>query len=102
MNKKTTILVIITVISFISTMSLLFFTNKNKYKTPSESSSLSPKYIIKYYEGEVTLFNNESVLERFDGVNFDLLPTEDKLLLEEGIVVSSIADAHSLIEDYDG
>lgn len=102
MRIKTIITIIITSISLIATISLLFFTDKNSQNNPAATTSNNTKYLVKYSGGNVVLFENEEIIERFDSVNFEVLPTEDKLLLEDGVVVSSIADAHRLIEDYDG
>ena len=102
MRIKAIITIIITSISLIATISLLFFADNNNKNNPTVTTSNNSKYLVKYSSGEVVLFENEKIIEKFDDVNFEILPTEDKLLLEDGIVVSSIADAHRLIEDYDG
>ena len=80
---------------------LLNFNGNDSDKTSSDSI-IDTGYIVKYHNKQVCLIKNNSVIERFEKVNIDLLPAEDRLLLEEGIVVSSVAEAHSLIEDYDG
>ena len=101
MNKKTIIIIVLAAILLILTVFLFFLPNGQLNET-SSNSSYKDNFVVKYHNQEVVLFNNDTVIERFEGVNFNLLPVEDRLLLEEGITVSSIADAHSLIEDYDG
>ena len=100
MNIKSVILTVIISIALIATISFLFFRKDNSETRESEKKDT--KYVVKFYSGEVVLFNNNNIIKKFEEVNFDILPTEDKLRLEEGIVVSSVADAHVLIEDYDG
>ena len=100
MNIKSVILTVIISIALIATISFLFFRKDNSETRVSEKKDT--KYVVKFYSGEVVLFNNNNIIKKFEEVNFDILPTEDKLRLEEGIVVSSVADAHVLIEDYDG
>ena len=102
MNIKTIISIILTVIILVATISLLFFANNSYGNSQNENGNKQTKYVVKYLDGEVVLLKNDSVIEKFEDINFDLLPTEDKLLLEDGIIVSSKAEAHTLIEDYDG
>ena len=102
MKIRTILITIITVILLIATVSFLFFSG-NKYEPPAlENPSKESILLLKYTDGEVVLFKDSLVIEKYPNLNFDILPTEDKILLEDGILVSSIADAHKLVEDYDG
>ncbi len=102
MNIKTIISIIMAIILLIATIVFFFFTDNKKDENSVQSGFKDDKLVIKYIDGEVVLLNNEKIIEKFSYVNFEILPTEDKLLLEDGILVSSIGEAHTLIEDYDG
>ena len=101
MKKRAIILIVVSLVALIIILFLLNFNGNDSDKTSSESI-IDTGYIVKYHNKQVCLIKNNSVIERFEDVNIELLPTEDRLLLEEGIIVSSVAEAHSLIEDYDG
>ena len=95
MNIKTIISIIITIVSLLAIVFLIFFTGNDKSKNEE-------RLILKYLDGNIVLVKNEEIIEKFENVNFEILPSEDKILLESGVLVSSVADAHILIEDYDG
>jgi len=101
MKKRAIIYIVITSVILISMVFLLKFKGEDNDKASSDSA-VDTRYIVKYHNEQVCLIKNNSVIERFEDVNIELLPTEDRLLLEKGIIVSSVAEAHSLIEDYDG
>ena len=59
-------------------------------------------WIIQSVDDTVVLINNGQVVEVFSEISIDMLPKEDKLHLEKGIVFLSKDEAMTAIEDYDG
>lgn len=102
MNIKTIFSVIFTIIMLLTTIFFFFFIERKNNQRNLQSEIIGEKLVVKYLDGEVVLLNNENIIEIFSDINFEILPKEDKVLLEDGILVSSIGEAHTLIEDYDG
>ncbi len=71
----------------------------------SESESIessTARLMLRFYDGEVSLFEGNAILETFDEINFSTLPEGDRSRLIDGIELESLEDAYSLIEDFDG
>ena len=71
-----------------------------KRELSSESSSV--KFVLKYHEGSVSLFEGEDIIETFGEVNYSTLPYADRESLENGIEFDTIDEVYELIEDFDG
>lgn len=90
--------------------SVLFGIQVSKTPAPKEadekreysSNSASVKFVLKYYEGNVSLFEGDEIIETFSEINFSTLPFEDRENLSNGIELNSIDEAYNLIEDFDG
>lgn len=73
--------------------------------TSQESTSSRPqslKFVLKYEDGQVSLFDGDAIIETFSEVNFSTLPSADRESLSEGIIFENLDDAYRLIEDFDG
>lgn len=67
-----------------------------------EQSPPSNEYILRYENGQVSLFENGKLSESFEGISFDELPFVDRESLKDGIKKSSYEEILSLVEDFDG
>lgn len=77
--------------------------SKPPINKPHESrENVSARLVLRYFDGTVSLFEGEQIIETFSQVNISLLPFEDMQELCDGIEISSIDDAYRLIEDFDG
>lgn len=59
-------------------------------------------WVIRSYENTVVLLNNGEVVEVFNDIMVEDLPSEDKAHLESGIEFLTKNEALLAIEDYDG
>ena len=57
-------------------------------------------FILKSEDGKIGLFSEEGQLLETINVNIKTLPVKDRLMLNEGIAVSSREELNSLIQDY--
>ncbi len=71
-------------------------------KREISSNNPSVKFVLKYYDGNVSLFEGDNIIETFGEVNYSTLPYEDRESLNNGIEFNSIDEAYDLIEDFDG
>lgn len=71
-------------------------------KRELSSESPSVKFVLKYHEGSVSLFEGEEIIETFGEVNYSALPYADRESLDNGIVFDTIDEVYELIEDFDG
>ncbi len=71
-----------------------------KRELPSNNASV--KFVLKYYDGNVSLFEGDNIIETFGEVNYSTLPFADRESLSNGIEFDSIDEAYDLIEDFDG
>ena len=60
------------------------------------------EYILRYENGQVSLFENGEQSESFEGISFDELPFVDRQNLMAGIRKNSYEEILSLVEDFDG
>ena len=68
--------------------------------TVSETSKLSPKYILKQTGEIIGLFSpGEDIPERLIDIKVSSLPEVDRKLLANGIEISSDSQLHSILED---
>ena len=73
----------------------------NYTSTVANTSSATETYTIKAYNGHIAVFQNDAT-EPFRELNVAIssLPQADQTLLENGIVVHSLTDVNSVLEDY--
>ena len=69
---------------------------------PQSSKESQTKFVLKYSDGTVTLFDGDNIIETFSEVNFSTLPPSDREILCEGIEFDRIDEVYQLIEDFDG
>ena len=69
--------------------------------TPKDISSIQDSFELKLIDNEICLLNNKNIVKIYE-VNPWVLPSEDILLLSEGIVVTSENEADSIAENFDG
>ncbi len=90
--------------------SVLFGVQLTKVPSPKEadenknvsSNSSSVKFVLKYCDGNVSLFEGDDIIETFGEVNYSTLPYADRESLSNGIEFDTIDEAYDLIEDFDG
>lgn len=75
-----------------------------KTDTDPAPSSNSPavKFVLKYADGAISLFEGDAVIATFSEVNYSTLPYIDQQSLTDGIEFDNIDDVYTLIEDFDG
>ncbi|MBR1779287.1 MAG: BofC C-terminal domain-containing protein [Clostridia bacterium] len=70
-----------------------------EYNTPSENSL---SYIVKDFNGNVAVFDMGSETPiQITEVHTNNLPTSDQKMLQQGIIVKSRSELHSILEDLD-
>lgn len=60
------------------------------------------RYVLKEYNNEIVLYENEKIIKKYDEVALSALPIRDRSDLENGISVKNEAEAELFIENYDG
>lgn len=78
------------------------YVHNEEVKGTSSSPAPTVKFVLKYSNGDVMLFEGENVIETFSEVNYSLLPPIDQESLSNGIEFDNLEDAYQLIEDFDG
>ena len=69
-----------------------------KKQTPESKT----EYVLRYENGQVSLFTDGKISQSFDGISFDTLPYADRQSLKEGIKMTSYEEILNLVEDFDG
>ena len=70
---------------------------------PSEPEQSEPDekiWIVREYRGQIGIFSEDDTLVRTINVYIKTLPETDRILLKEGIRVTSERQLYSIIEDY--
>ena len=105
-NLTAIVAVVILVVSLVMGFS---FWEKDEEKTPSEIvlepiaktlTNNETKYIMREYEGNVAIFNQDETLYKIYEVNVALLPEYDQKLLKNGIEIQGEDELRARIEDY--
>ncbi len=78
------------------------YENADNLENRNSSQTSAIKFVVKYSDGYVKLFEGENVIETFSEVNYTLLPPIDQENLSSGIEFENLEDAYQLIEDFDG
>lgn len=94
-DKKYFIIGIVLGIFIIAIILTCVFAMKN-------NSKQADNWVLRSYDNTVVLLNNDDVVEIFDQIVLDTLPSEDLKHLQSGIPFSSYDEAMSAVEDYDG
>lgn len=77
-------------------------TSPNPPLPESSSEQRGARFVLKYSDGSVSLFEGENVVETFSEVNFSTLPPNDRESLSQGIEFDNLDEVYMLIEDFDG
>lgn len=59
------------------------------------------KFLLTISNNTLCLFDNNLIIKEYD-VNISVLPSEDILLLTNGISVENVSEADSIAENFDG
>ena len=78
------------------TATALIFSNEKEEAQPIK------EYVLRYEDGQVSLFENGELTESFENINYDVLPFVDRDSLKKGIKTSSYEEILSIVEDFDG
>ena len=107
-NISFTALVAVVILAVSLVMGLSFW-ERDEEKAPGESSSelmaktlvpQNPRYIMREYEGQLAVFNEDETLYQIYDVNVALLPEYDQKLLQSGISILGADELRARIEDY--
>ncbi len=99
MHKKTNKLLLISALTvLVITTILVGFIS---YETQDNAQTDDNVYTIIADDQSVMLKYNDKVIKIYD-INVSVLPPQDVMNLQNGIIVSSPEDADRIIEDYDG
>lgn len=74
----------------------------NPPKTESGAVQKGARFVLKYADGTVSLFEYGSIVETFSEISFSTLPPDDRESLSEGIEFDNLDEVYMLIEDFDG
>ena len=72
------------------------------FDSSSDSEPKQAKFVLKYTDGTLSLFEGGKIVETFSEVNFSTLPPSDRENLSLGIEFESLDEVYLLIEDFDG
>ncbi|MGI6280047.1 MAG: hypothetical protein ACOYJS_05755, partial [Acutalibacteraceae bacterium] len=62
----------------------------------------SKPWVLHSYGNNIALFNGDEIVEVYGSITVDMLPAEDKRLLDNGIAFITKEEALRALEDYDG
>lgn len=85
----------------IITFILLLCSCDNQGNTSSSEINRQHEFVLSISNNTLCLFDNNSIIKAYD-VNLSVLPSEDILLLTNGISVENISEADSIAENFDG
>lgn len=94
-------------IKFLLIILLLLFTStlascqNNDKQNAKSSSNANNGYVLKLINNELFLINIDKAIKKYE-INPMVLPSEDILLLIEGIKVEDEKEADSIAENFDG
>ncbi len=88
-------------ILFIAGIFILSSCKSEQTQTPNDVSSTTSIFELKLIDNEVCLLSDKKTVKKYE-INPRVLPSEDILLLTEGIIVKDENEADSVAENFDG
>ncbi len=87
---------------FITAVLIAAFSLTSSIMLEKIENSQEKRYVLKEYENEIVLYENEKIIKKYNDVSVSALPIRDRSDLEKGISVKNEAEAELFIENYDG
>lgn len=87
---------------FITAVLIAAFSLTSSIMLEKIENSQEKRYVLKEYENEIVLYENEKIIKKYNDVSVFSLPIRDRSNLEKGISVKNEAEAELFIENYDG
>ena len=87
---------------FITAVLIAAFSLTSSIMLEKIENSQEKRYVLKEYENEIVLYENEKIIKKYNDVSVFSLPIRDRSDLENGISVKNEAEAELFIENYDG
>lgn len=87
---------------FITAVLIAAFSLTSSIMLEKIENSQEKRYVLKEYENEIVLYENEKIIKKYNDVSVSALPIRDRNDLEKGISVKNEAEAELFIENYDG
>lgn len=87
---------------FITAVLIAAFSLTSSIMLEKIENSQEKRYVLKEYENEIVLYENEKIIKKYNDVCVSALPIRDRSDLEKGISVKNEAEAELFIENYDG
>ena len=87
---------------FITAVLIAAFSLTSSIMLEKIENSQEKRYVLKEYENEIVLYENEKIIKKYNDVSVFSLPIRDRSDLEKGISVKNEAEAELFIENYDG
>lgn len=66
------------------------------------NNAIKSNYVLKSYKNTVALYNGEEIITIYDSIVLNTLPSKDIQNFNNGIPVSTKAQAETYLEDFDG
>ena len=82
-------------------LALLLVENKTPPKDNDTGTSSNTVFLLKLVDNNLYLYESNVILKSYD-INPVVLPGEDILMLSNGVEVKNIAEADSIVENFDG
>ena len=95
MNKRFIIALIVVLLSVLAIIITGGFVIKNQIDEPEQ-------WVLHSYGNNVALYKGDEIVEVYGSIALDILPEEDKRMLDNGIAFNTKEEALSAMEDYDG
>lgn len=87
---------------FITAVLIAVFSLTSSIMLEKIENSQEKRYVLKEYENEIVLYENEKIIKKYNDVSVSALPIRDRSDLEKGISVKNEDEAELFIENYDG
>ena len=87
---------------FITAVLIAAFSLTSSIMLEKIENSQEKRYVLKEYENEIVLYEDEKIIKKYNDVSVFSLPIRDRSDLEKGISVKNEAEAELFIENYDG
>ena len=85
------------ILCFVSTFLIILH-----FITQYQKTDTSVSYTLKSYKNTVALYNGEEIIQVYNSIVLNTLPQKDIESFNNGIPVSTKAQAETYLEDFDG
>lgn len=89
--------ILLPILTFIAVFLLILY-----FINDYQNTRTSVNYVLKSYKNTVALYNGEEIVQIYNNIVLNTLPEKDIINFNNGISVTTPAQAEVILEDYDG